>query len=238
MDGFTQIARGLVGAFSWLWEGLRSFGEWLWQGLNWLGQQLYNALYSFGEWLINGLTWAVNQIADFFVNAYNTIRDAFESWASSAQDWYIGVVNMLVDKIERITLADMTLIGMWKGLEKFAETGRLRHLFGAFASPFVAALASGVIGKVIKGSAEVKPIPKGTSIWPLFTGAGITYTPTEPSRAEFTMTEVPGPRTSQSINYTIRIKAPVATVENVEAIAEVRPPISSEETIDYSISIS
>jgi len=238
MDGFTNIARGLVGAFSWLWEGLRSLGEWLWQGLSWLGTQLYNALYSFGEWLINGLTWAVNQIADFFVNAYNTIRDAFVDWASSTQDWYIGVVNTLVDRIERITLADMTLVGMWKGIEKFAETGRLRHLFGAFASPFVAALASGVIGKVIKGSAEVKPIPRGTPIWPLFTGAGIAYTPTEPERAEFTMIEVPGARTEQRISYTIRIRAPITAGEDISYTAEVRPPVGAEETIDYSISIT
>ena len=242
MDGFTQIGRGILGAFMWLWDAIHGFGRWMWQGLNWLGEQIYNAFYTFGEWLINGLTWAVNQVADFFTNAYNTIRDAFSDWIATAQDWYVGVINTLVDKTERIVLADITLTGMWKGLEKFAETGRFRHLVGVFLTPFAAALASGVIGKTLKGSAEVKPIPKGTPIWPLFTGAGITYTPTTPDIAERQIGTEEKPTTGAlldtTLSYAILFPAPVgAPRAEVGYEIVIRGPEVSEESMSYEIAV-
>ncbi|RLI87204.1 MAG: hypothetical protein DRP01_02540 [Archaeoglobales archaeon] len=238
MDGLTQIGMAIMGAITWLWDAICSFGEWLWSGLNWLGQQIYNAFYSFGEWIVNSVSWVVNQIASFFTNAYNAVRDAFVSWVESAQDWYVGVVNTFIDKMERIVLADITLIGMWKGLEKFAETGKFRYLIGAFASPFVAALASGIIGKVMKGSAEVRPIPRGTPIWPLFSGAPIEYTPTEPDRAERRIgTEekpIPGAILDTALSYAVLFPPPVsAPYSEVGYEIIIREPEVSEESVGY-----
>jgi len=237
-DGLTALGQAFIGALSWFWSGLNTLGSWLWQGFKWVGEQFYNAFYTFGEWLSSIASWVVNQLASWFTDTYNNVRDAFAEWASTAQDWYLGVINTFIDKMERIVLADMTLIGMWKGIQRFAETGRFRYLIAAFTSPFVAALASGVVGKVMKGSAEVKPIPKGTPIWPIWTGVSVSYQPTEPGPSEYKQEKVPGPEVSESMTYIISMRTSAAYQEGMSYNIEIRPPKSISEQLSYDVSIS
>jgi len=241
-NGAYMLAQGIMGAFAWIWEGLRSFGEWLWQGLCWIGEQVYNALYTFGEWIINGISWLVNTLADFFVYAYNTIRDAFESFAEQANAWVVNVVNAFVDKLERIIFADITLVMAWTCMTRFAKTGKLRYLVGGFLSPLFAGVIVRVLSPCMRGSAHVRKIPEGTPILPLFTGAGITYTPTEPEIPERQIgTEekpVVGAILDTRVAYNIMFPAPTrAPRHEVGYEITIREPEVSEESMSHEIVI-
>ena len=195
-------------AFKYIREGLENLGETLgaWIGdafktvgaaISWIANQLYN----FGNWLYNSLKFGVNWIMNALtaawegiVNFFSGVSNALGSWwgtvTSTVNQWWTDLIKGFRNKVRDTIIADFTIMGAFKGMERFWAANKTSDfgyaVISLVASPVVGYFAGRVIDAVI-------PIPS-TDVYPLIPSiAGFEYTP--PSITITTPTEPTKPET-------------------------------------------
>ena len=196
-------------AFKYIRDGLENLGETLgaWIGdafktvgaaISWIANQIYN----FGNWLYNSLKFGVNWIMNALtaawegiVNFFSGVSNALGSWwgtvTSTVNQWWTDLIKGFRNKIRDTIIADFTIMGAFKGMERFWSAQSVKDvgfsIMGLVVSPIAGYFAGRIIDAVI-------PIPS-TEVYPLIPSiAGFEYTPpsiTIPTPSEPTVPSIP-----------------------------------------------
>jgi len=159
---------GLATLGSALWDAIYKFGQWIWQSLS----NIPNAIYSAFQWIYNGVIWiggqislAIQNVLNFIYNVFGNIYNAIRSWLSGFRDsvnaWFSNLIVGFRAKLKKSIMANISIYGMWKSMEKFIENPSMKTLALAVASPFAFPFLGAMISETIDA---MIPTPSTSSI--------------------------------------------------------------------------
>jgi len=147
---------GLATLGSALWDAIYKFGQWIWQSLS----NIPNAIYSAFQWIYNGVIWiggqislAIQNVLNFIYNVFGNIYNAIRNWLGGFRDsintWFSNLIVGFRAKLKKSIMANISIYGMWKSMEKLVENPSTKTFMLVAVSPFLFTAMGTVVSETI-----------------------------------------------------------------------------------------
>ena len=120
---------------------------------------LYNQLVAFGQLIINALEGLWNALVGVVNYIWNTLVGAWNNFVAGINNWWVGILQVVRNKMQQLIVANLTITATWKANEKFQKKPSVRNLAGIVLVPIGTYIASSIIAAFIT---SFIPIPSTT----------------------------------------------------------------------------